>query len=399
MSAHETSYREMSSRLTRCWLLVLGLMVLGACSGASTGSTTSAAIVGESTRQSTSSTTATDLESTTTSTGLETPVTPTENTVAAPDATEWSRVADLSLSLSSGSIVESIDGGLVVVQTQSTTLAAFDGSTTPGERPPVNVPPGCCGSAVGIPVGEQLVIFDSYGPGTWLLNPATATWEQIDDRPSTGDVLGSAAIDGEIYVVTASPRSESTNAGVSALDTTAWEWTELEAAPAAMSVGGVTTDGQRLIVAGVQQDGNNIIVGESRHPVAFALQDGVWDELPQVPIDGQAATVAWVEDVGLLAWNYELDSALLNEDGSWVSTGPVPMEFSECYPQSKQVDSGVIALFCGQLAHFDATSRSWSPIATKLDAKYAATASAIYELAPVDGQTTLSVLPLPTAEG
>jgi hypothetical protein len=151
----------------------------------------------------------------------------------------------------SGSIVESIDGGLVVVQTESTTVVAFDGSTTPGERPPVNVPPGCCGSAVGIPVGEQLVIFDSYAPGTWLLNPATATWHQIGDRPSTGDVLGSAAIDDEIYVVTASPRSGSTNAQVAALDTTAWEWTEIETAPAVISVGGVTTDGQRLIVAGV----------------------------------------------------------------------------------------------------------------------------------------------------
>jgi hypothetical protein len=316
----------------------------------------------------------------------------------ASDPGEWSSVADVPLLISSGSIVEPLDDGLVVVEAESTTLVAFDGSTTPGERPPVNVPSGCCGSAVAIPVGDQLVIFDAYAPGTWLLNPETVSWEQVGDRPSTGDVLGSAVIGNQIYVVTASPRTGTANAEVAALDTKTWEWTGIEPVPTVIAVGGVTTDGQRLIVAGVQQNGNNIIVGESRQPEAYALRDGVWEELPDVPIDGQAATVAWVEDVGLLAWNYELDSALLNEDGSWVSTGPVPMEFSECYPHSKQVDSGVIALFCGQLAHFDATSRSWSPIATKLDAKYAATANAIYELAPVDGQTTLSIQPLPTAE-
>jgi hypothetical protein len=312
--------------------------------------------------------------------------------------TRQPKVADLPLSMSSGSIVEPVNDGLDVVQTESTFLVGFDGSTTPGERPPVNVPPGCCGSAVGIPVGEQLVIFDAYAPGTWLLNPETVTWDQVGDRPSTGDVLGSALIGKHLYVVSASPRAGSTNAQVTALDTTTWEWTKIEPVPAVISVGGVTTDGERLIVAGVHQNGNNIIVGESRQPVAYVLHDGVWEELPDVPIDGQAATVAWVEDVGLLAWNYELDSALLDEEGNWVSMGRVPMEFSECYPQSRQVDSGVIALFCGQLAHFDATSRSWFSIANKVDAKYAAAANSIYELAPENGQTTLSVRPLPTAE-
>lgn len=313
-----------------------------------------------------------------------------------PTAAEWTKVADLQMSIFSGSVVQPIDGGIVVMSAGSTTLVGFDGSTIAGEKPPVAIPNGCCGSAVGIAVGDQLILFDVYAPSTWVLDSETMTWTQIGDRPSTGDVLGSALIGDQLYVVGAVRGAA--NTPVAALDTTTWEWSEIESVPAVMAVGGVTTDGERLIVAGVQQNGNNIIVGESRHPAVYALSDGVWEELPDAPIDGQAATVAWVEDVGLLAWNYDLDSALLNGDGSWVSTGPVPMEFWECYPQSKQVDSGAIALFCGQLAHFDATSRLWSSIATKLDAKHAATANAIYELAPVDDQTTLSVQPMPTAE-
>jgi hypothetical protein len=323
---------------------------------------------------------------------------PTETTVVAPDVEDWSIVAELPVSVTSGTIFEPIDEGLVVLRGDSTTHVDFDGSTTFGEAPPVTVSAGCCGSAVAIPVGSQLIIFDAYAPGTWLLDPETVTWDQIGDRPTTGDVLGSAVIANHLYVVTASPRAGTTNAHVAALDITTWQWTDIEPVPAVISVGGVTTDGERLIVAGVRQNGNNIIVEDNRQPVAYSFQNGTWEALPDVPIDGQAATVAWVDDVGLLAWNYELDSALLGDSGSWASTGPVPMDFSECYPQSRQVDSGTVALFCGQLAYFNGASLSWSAIPTNREAKHAATSTAIYELAPASDGATLSVLSVPTAE-
>lgn len=321
------------------------------------------------------------------------PSTATEPSV--PDSAEWSKIAELPLAISSGSVVEAVEGGIVVVQTDSTTLVGFDGSKTDGGGPPsVNVTPECCGSGVGITVGRRLVIFDSYAPGTWLLDPETVTWIQVGDRPSTGDVLGSAHIGDQVYVVTASTRAGVTNAQVAALDTTTWEWTEIEPVPAVISIGGVTTDGERLIVAGVNQDGSNNIDGDSRQPVAYGYDKGVWSRMPDVPIDGQAATVAWVEDVGLLAWNYGLKSALLNLEGNWEPIGGVPMDFSECYPQSRRVDSGVIG-FCGGIAHFEATTRSWSPIPINFDARYVVAVNSIYELAPENGQTILSVHRLP----
>ncbi len=326
---------------------------------------------------------------------LDTSVASTESTISDAHRAQWSRVAVLPFSLSSGAVVESIESGIVVLEAESTTLVGFDGTTSAGGKPPIGIQPGCCGSAVGIPVGSRLILFDSYAPGSWLLDAETVRWTQVGDRPMTGDVLGSAHVGDLTYVVTASPRSGNTNTQVAALDPATWEWAEIQPVPAVLAVGGVTTDGERLIVAGVQQDGNNVIVGESRHPVAFSYHDGEWTRMPDVPIDGQAATVAWVEDVGLLAWNYDLKSALMDLDGDWESLGGVPMHFSECYPKSAQVDRGVIALFCGQLAHFDGPSRSWSQIPIDFDANYVATDDSIYELSPENGQTTLSVRHLP----
>ncbi|MGB8360675.1 MAG: hypothetical protein WCE80_04680, partial [Acidimicrobiia bacterium] len=215
---------------------------------------------------------------------------------------------------------------------------------------------------------NQLVFFDAYRPATWLLEPKTITWTQIGDRSTTGDVLGWALIDGDVYVVTAQRGHGLGETPVEVLNTTTWEWNQVESIPAVMSVGGVTTDGQRLIVAGVRQDSyNNLVVG-NREPVVYEYADGVWSQLPDAPIDGQASTISWIDGAGLLAWNYDLESALLDA-GEWEPTETVPLDLQECYPRGFDVESGVVGA-CGGLAFFDANSRTWSPIATSYEASY-----------------------------
>ena len=73
---------------------------------------------------------------------------------------EWMPVAQLPMSVSSGAVVEAVDTGIVVLQTDSTTLIPFDGTMTNAPAPPLHIPPGCCGSVVVIPVREQLVLAD-----------------------------------------------------------------------------------------------------------------------------------------------------------------------------------------------------------------------------------------------
>jgi hypothetical protein len=122
--------------------------------------------------------------------------------------------------------------------------------------------------------------------------------------------------------------------------------------------------------------------------VAFEYTDASgWKELPSMPIDGQASTVTWVDGAGLLAWNYGLESALLEPSGSWLELDPVPMDFAECYPQSTSIAGGAVGL-CGGLAWFDAAIREWTPIRQMFDTRYVASTDAIYGLVRIDRDET-----------
>lgn len=292
----------------------------------------------------------------------------------------WSEVGDLPFHIDGGAIVGGFGSRIVVLQSDSTTVIDPDGSYRTGDAPPISVPTDCCGSARVMPADEVLVV------GSWILDPETLTWREADPRPISGSVLGSAFLDGELFVVTAAARTGEAISKLASLNTATGSWRELESVPSPISVGGVTTDGKRLIVAGTRQDGNNLIIGD-RNPVVYQYTPGErWSELPSVPIDGQASTVAWVEGVGLLVWNYELQSALLDGSGTWRELGDVPMPFSECYPVSFSTTGGVVGL-CDGVAFYDAVD-GWVPLTGPSGTRYVVTDSAVFGLVPIGPSET-----------
>lgn len=301
----------------------------------------------------------------------------------------WTEVADLPIQLESGAIVEAVGNEVVVLQSSSTMVIDPDGSYRTGDAPPVSIPTHCCGKVRGLPADDVLVV------GSWILDPETLDWHQTDPRPTSGSALGSAFLEGEVYVVSAAARTGEPTSTLAAFDTDTGVWRELEPVPSPISVGGVTTDGERLIVAGTRQDDRNFVIGD-RNPVAYQYTPGEgWRELPSIPIDGQASTVTWAEGAGLLAWNYDLQSAVLDDSGTWRQIGEVPMPPSECYPISHSTTTGAIGQ-CGGVALFDARSESWEPITGPLDTKYAVPDTAVIGLVPLDGfHTKLIAHPLP----
>lgn len=313
---------------------------------------------------------------------------------AAPIPPGWDVVGDLPLDIADGAIVAAADAGIVVLQPNSTDLIGFDGSWNTGEAPPLSIPAACCGSADGLPAGDALVLVAEGSTETWILDVETLTWRQADSRPAAGYVLGSVLIDGELYVATAAARSGGAASSLAALNVASGQWQQLEDVPSPISVGGVTTDGERVIVAGTQQGPNNNIIGD-RHPVVYQYTPGEgWSQLPAMPIDGQASTVAWVQGTGLLAWNYNLESALFDQSGTWRQTGTVPMPPAECYPKSFPTVSGVAGL-CGGIALFDATTESWNTVRHRFDTKVVVTGTALYGLFPTErAQTQLITYPI-----
>jgi hypothetical protein len=317
-------------------------------------------------------------------------------TVRIPDG--WSDVTDLPFQLESGAIVEGLPSGLVVLQSDSTMLIDPSGSVLTGEPAPVPIQAECCGPADGLPAGRLLVLVAESSTESWILDTDSLTWRQAAARPDPGYVLGSTVIGGELFVVTAAPRTGEATSPVAVLDLESGAWRRVDEVPEPISVGGVTSDGNTLIVAGTRQDGNNVVVGDG-NPVAYQYTPSEgWGELTAVPIDGQSSTVAWAEGAGLLAWNYDLESALLDGSGTWRQLGEVPMPSSECSPEARPTASGLVG-FCGGIAIFDTETEQWIPVFSPLDARYGVVGDSLLGLVRLDREHTKLVTYPTQAEG
>lgn len=251
----------------------------------------------------------------------------------------------------------------------------------------------CCGDAQGIAVPGSLVVLEESTVATWLLDIETMTWRRAGPRPAPGYMLGSALVEGELLVVTAADRTTDAISLLASLDLESGEWDELEPLPTPISVGGVTSDRDRLFVAGTRQGPNNNILGPNL-VYEYTAATG-WKSLPDNPISGQASTVIWVDGVGLVSWNYDLETALLDDSGEWHALDDVPMDFSECYPRTMTAEGGAVAL-CGGIAWFDAASRQWAPIRSPDRTRVTATPTALIGLVEMArDQTQMLVHPLP----
>lgn len=321
----------------------------------------------------------------------------------------WQPIADLPFVVADGAVVEAVDRGIVVVDEAATRLIGLDGSVVTRDAPPLSVPAECCGSVSGFPTGDSLVVIDEMTGATWILDVESLAWREADPKPTTGDgngggPLGSASIDGGLFVVDAASRRGDATSSAAVLDLDSGTWRVLEPVPSPISTGGVTTDGGRVYVAGTRQDGNNNIIGE-RSPLVYQYtQAQGWRQLPNITIDGQSSTVVWVDGIGLLAWNYDLQSARFDETGSWRALGEVPMPPSECGPQSDPTTAGMVGQ-CGGLAWFDSATEKWTPIwqptpNTALHTRFAVTDTTLIGFVEVArDQTQMLAYPLPPDEG
>jgi hypothetical protein len=272
-----------------------------------------------------------------------------------------------------------------------------DGTYETGPTAPLAIPSRCCGGANGLPAPNALVLIEEQSADAWLFDAGQLTWTQLDDRPSSGFVLGSVVIDGRLIVVNAAPRTGDAISTVAELDLETRSWTELDALPIPISVGGVSALDGRLIVAGTRQGPNNDIIGNTDTTVLQFTPPSGWIELPPAPISGQAATVVPLPEGQLLAFNYDLEAALAARSGNWTTLADVPMRHSECYPHTSHVADGVAA-FCGGVAWWDSPAATWTAIPTPESAQIVALDDSLIAFART-GRDQISLLRYPLPPG
>jgi hypothetical protein len=76
----------------------------------------------------------------------------------------------------------------------------------------------------------------------------------------------------------------------------------------------------------------------------------------------QATTAAWAGG-RMVAWDYEVHSQDYDpQKDTWSTPQRMPLEFSECYPDSVAFDGLVFAFFCGRAAIYDPSTSAWQEI-------------------------------------
>jgi hypothetical protein len=114
-----------------------------------------------------------------------------------------------------------------------------------------------------------------------------------------------------------------------------------------------------MVVFGSLLNDRNIAATDHAVGEAYDPATDTWRTLTASKLSPQASSAVWL-DGRLFAWDY-------NTEGSWYDVGTdtwsepmqLPLEFSECYPDTVVVGHVVFAWFCGNVATYDTIEASW----------------------------------------
>jgi hypothetical protein len=194
-------------------------------------------------------------------------------------------------------------------------------------------------------------------------DPAAGTWRTIAAAP-IAPRSGAVAVwtGSEVIVWGGGNPGDPTSVSGAAYDPVADVWRRIADAPVGLNLASGMWTGREVLVFGSLLDNRNIAdtgtsVGAAYNPVA-----DTWREMPPSALSPQATSAVWVVD-RMVAWDYELRSQEYDPvRDAWSAPIKMPLDFSECYPDSAVVRNLVFAFFCGRAALYDTGSGTWEEV-------------------------------------
>lgn len=194
-------------------------------------------------------------------------------------------------------------------------------------------------------------------------DPATGTWQTIAAAPIASRASAVAVWTGsEVMVWGGGNPGDQTVVSGAAYDPVSDTWRMIADAPLGLNLASGMWTGREMLVFGSLLDDRNIANTKSSVGAAYDPATDTWRELPPSDLSPQATSAVWVAD-RMVAWDYEVHSQVYEATrNAWSAAVKMPLDFSECYPNSAVARDLVFAFFCGRAALYDTGSGTWEEI-------------------------------------
>jgi hypothetical protein len=245
---------------------------------------------------------------------------------------------------------------------------AFDAASSTWTELPAS-PLDARAAAGSVWTGSELVVWGGWDGGTGVFgdgatyDPVTRTWRTLPAAPIEAKAPLAVWTGREMVVWGTAVRFPSAPMDGAAYDPASGSWRRIADAPIRLTDATAVWSGEEMIVFGAALDGNNHAETETAVGAAYDPETDTWRELPASDLSPQAHTTAWPGAGEMVAWDYEHASAAYDPaSDAWRTLGRVPLEFSECYPQSVAIEGYVFGNLCGQLALYSVNEDAWSEL-------------------------------------
>ena len=193
-------------------------------------------------------------------------------------------------------------------------------------------------------------------------DPETQSWGRLPPAPLERRGGASVWTGSEVIVWGGRDRRFAAERDGAAYDPATGTWRQIEPAPIPLNLFDLVWTGKEAIAFGAELDGRNI--AESSHAIgaAYDPESDTWRRLPRSRLSPQASTATWL-DGRMVAYDYGGRSQTYDPASDrWSDPVRMPVDPSECYPDSVAAGGYVIAFYCGEIAVTDPAEGGWRRI-------------------------------------
>ncbi|MGH2594529.1 MAG: Kelch repeat-containing protein [Actinomycetota bacterium] len=194
-------------------------------------------------------------------------------------------------------------------------------------------------------------------------DPVSETWRMLPPAPLDPAWGGVTVWTGsELIVWGGGDPGNATNTSGAAYDPSTDVWHLIADAPIGLNLASGVWSGTEMIVFGSLLDHRNVAATDHALGEAYDPKTDAWRVLAPSELSPQASSSVWL-DGGMFSWDYETHGAWYDPGtDTWGDVQKLPIEPSECYPDSVTVGPMIFAWFCGEVATYDTTTQDWRDV-------------------------------------